>query len=125
MTSLPRYYLRKLITPSFKNKLWIKQFGHSTSGLDPYGNPVVRETASVDHIIPIDFFNRNLCREKCPEMMYCRYRTAANSIDNLQFMDIRQNKKIGSTIYKQTRAETVPELIDMFNYRYGINLKLI
>lgn len=124
MSSITRYHLRAIITKSTKNKLWFRQFGNCHGGLDPYGNPVTRETASVDHILPIKFFNINLCKEPDPNLMYYRYRKAANNIDNLQFMDIRQNKIIGSTLFKKTRSESVPELVSIFNARYGINLRL-
>jgi hypothetical protein len=100
------------------------RFGTHPEPRDPYGNPLTFSSATVDHIIPIKFFNTHLAAKQHPVSYFESYKCAANCIDNLQFMDRRTNLILGSQIEgKLTRHGKPPvELIRYLNHRYSLDL---
>lgn len=123
------FQLRKKFSKSFRLRVWKTQFpdhlvlkGGDT--FDPYGNRITFEKASLDHIIPIKFFNKHLAEKENPMEYYARYKMAANCIENLQFLDSSTNLNISyRTKGKLTRhGKTVPELIRILNYRYSLDI---
>ena len=132
------FALRKQFSRSFKERLWVVQFGappcaprsasrnapHNIPFRDPYGNLLTFSSATIDHIIPIRFFNTHLARKENPVAFFDRYKRAANCQDNLQFLDRKTNLLIGSRLegklsrHKKTNAE----LIRYLDYRYSLEL---
>ncbi len=130
------FALRKQFSRSFKERLWVAQFGvppcaphsapYGAPFRDPYGNLLTFSSATIDHIIPIRFFNTHLTRKENPVAFFDRYKRAANCQDNLQFLDRKTNLLLGSRLegklsrHKQTNAE----LIRYLDYRYSLELGL-
>lgn len=121
------FNLRKNFTKSFKASLLSRVIkSRPYSPLDPYGFPISMNS-SIDHIIPISFFNKNLIREiqegKPLELFY-KYKKAANSFENLQLLELGVNNKLQDSLEgKKTRCLEIPELIEFLNRKYGLRLK--
>ena len=100
--------------------------GKNFTTFDPYGFPI-SINSSIDHIIPISFFNKNLVREiregKSLNLFY-RYKRAANSFENLQLLEPSINFQLQDSLEgKKTRCLKIPDLIEFLNKKYGLRLK--